>query len=411
MKTLDNIFIRAYSRDDEASSAAVQPSLEHAKELSGAFRPTLSSTAASWAAGVSTADVAAQRSPHWSDVTELVVSPTMVDAAAASGMGGAQLVLASVPTPGPMHPSASKSSADSQDAIVPETMRHRESDSVEERPSDTRTIRPVRLDTVQSGVRGPHFRAGTRSTEGTVAEVRVIGESTRGGPKLQPLLRESKFAPAWEVDEFGWSPLAQRLATDAQEPFQAAGTYLRGACREGLHALAITSASRGAGRTVTALGIARAVAASGVRAAILDADCERPAVASQLGLQSYSGWEDVILEGLPLEEVAVYSLADRFAALPLSAAKGGRLQLHDPRVTSFIHELGDMFDLVIIDMGPLGGLERRMFEAGNHCPIDAAIIVRDLRATSEDGEYAIGARLRAAGVKSVGIVENFARAA
>jgi hypothetical protein len=62
-------------------------------------------------------------------------------------------------------------------------------------------------------------------------------------------------------------------------------------------------------------------------------------------------------------------------------------------------------------MGPVGSSERRMFEAGVRCPVDAAIVVRDLRVTGEESEYAIGARLRAAGVKSVGIVENFARAA
>ncbi|MFM2096751.1 MAG: hypothetical protein RIS70_3875, partial [Planctomycetota bacterium] len=243
------------------------------------------------------------------------------------------------------------------------------------------------------------------------SEDRPSGDAHRRSLKLEPLMGATKFTPAWEVDEFGWSAFSKQLAREARESFQAAGTYLRSACREGLHVLAITSAARSAGRTSTALGIARAVAASGVRAAILDADLDQPALAMQLGLHSTCGWQEVILDRMPLEEVSVYSIADRITAIPLAPSLVDRLPLDDARVTTFVQQLTDYFDLIVVDMGPVGSSERRMFEAGVRCPVDAAIVVRDLRVTGEESEYAIGARLRAAGVKSVGIVENFARAA
>jgi len=109
-----------------------------------------------------------------------------------------------------------------------------------------------------------------------------------------------------------------------------------------------------------------------------------------------------------LEEVAIHSLTDRITVIPLTPAVSGiNLTLEDPRITAMVREAAELFDLLIIDMGPIGSANRRLFESGPHCPVDATIIVRDLRSTPAEPTFTIGARLRSAGVKSVGIVENF----
>ena len=72
-----------------------------------------------------------------------------------------------------------------------------------------------------------------------------------------------------------------------------------------------------------------------------------------------------------------------------------------------VREASQIFDLLVFDMGPIGSAARRMFETGDQCPLDASIIVRDLRLKPAESMHTIGARLRSAGVKSVGIIENF----
>ena len=65
------------------------------------------------------------------------------------------------------------------------------------------------------------------------------------------------------------------------------------------------------------------------------------------------------------------------------------------------------FDLVIVDLGPIGPGERIAFPPGEACPLDATIVVRDLRFASVTESHEVGERLYDAGVEAVGIAENF----
>jgi hypothetical protein len=62
---------------------------------------------------------------------------------------------------------------------------------------------------------------------------------------------------------------------------------------------------------------------------------------------------------------------------------------------------------VIVDLGPLSPGSEPLFPAGESCPLDAAVVVRDLRYASLAETKAIGQRLHAAGLEAVGIAENF----
>jgi hypothetical protein len=65
------------------------------------------------------------------------------------------------------------------------------------------------------------------------------------------------------------------------------------------------------------------------------------------------------------------------------------------------------FELVIIDLGPLGPGEGIAFPPGEKCPLDATIVVRDLRFASTSESQDVGERLYEAGVEAVGVAENF----
>jgi hypothetical protein len=127
-----------------------------------------------------------------------------------------------------------------------------------------------------------------------------------------------------------------------------------------------------------------------------------------VALEIAFGWQDAALGKIPLSEAAVKSLADDITLLPLESSLATRsLSLADPRVTATLRAAAATFELLILDLGPISASDGIAFPPGEACPLDAAIVVRDLRfATAAEG-IAVGQALADAGVEAVGIAENF----
>lgn len=212
--------------------------------------------------------------------------------------------------------------------------------------------------------------------------------------------------PAWEVDRFQWPDHCRQLLSSENQYLTDVGVRLSNAARDGLNILAITSTRRGEGRTTLALCLARAAADAGVKVALVDADIENAQLVNELGVEASCGWQEVVLGKQPLSEAAIVSLEDKFAFFPWTSSATLK-SLNDPRATKVLREIAKTYSLVILDLGPVPGRETRMFEDGENCPIDAAILVRDLRWTSAIEAQRVAAQLTAAGVESVGIAENF----
>jgi Mrp family chromosome partitioning ATPase len=181
------------------------------------------------------------------------------------------------------------------------------------------------------------------------------------------------------------------------------------AVQDGLRVLAITGTRRGEGRSTLALCLARAAARAGIEVAVMDADFLRPQLASKLGLETAFGWQDAALGAIPLSEAAIKSLADGITVMPLESAPATRrLSLADARVTATIRAAAATFELLILDLGPIGASDRVAFPQGEACPLDAAIVVRDVRFTPAEEAAEIGQMLHGIGIEAVGIAENFA---
>jgi Mrp family chromosome partitioning ATPase len=224
----------------------------------------------------------------------------------------------------------------------------------------------------------------------------------------QPNAAADDCVPLWEVDRFQWPVTVERLVSDKDGYFAQASGRLIAAVRDGLRTLAISGSRRGEGRTTLALCLARAAAQAGIQVAVIDADFARPQLAARIGLEVNHGWQDAATGLVPLSEAAIRSLSDNITVLPLeaSAARTG-LSLADPRVTATLRAAAATFELVIVDLGPLAAGDEPLFPAEEACPLDAAIVVRDLRYASSAESEEIGQRLMAAGVEAVGIAENF----
>ncbi len=227
---------------------------------------------------------------------------------------------------------------------------------------------------------------------------------------VEPLGLES-FTPAWEVDAFHWPEIAARLDVASGQKLTQSGDELHVATQDGLKVIAIVSTRREEGRSTLSLALARSAAAAGSRVALLDADGASPELARQLGLESPCDWQDVQRQGQALSEAAVASIEDRVTLFPLTVPTdtlSGRLD--DPLLSEVLYELKRHFDLVVVDTPPLPAESAVVSAIPLPCAVDMAVLVRNVQATPQDECLSAVARLRAMGVRAVGIVENFAPA-
>ncbi|MFT7640226.1 MAG: Mrp family chromosome partitioning ATPase, partial [Pirellulaceae bacterium] len=297
-----------------------------------------------------------------------------------------------------------------QDEAVGQTAAIQQDDAVGQE-ADAAQLEPE----AQTAVTSQEVQSDTISSADSSDEIQSDSDAAVAG-KIGPTSGTSAgggepvgdAAAEWEVDEFLWATACQKLMEQEEEYFLHAGRRLADTTREGVHVLAVTGSQRGEGRTTLAMCLARCAAAAGVRVAMVDADLQRPSLGRRLGVDAPCSWQDVLLCEAPLGETIVYSEEDRISLVPLNDTDEPHMKLDDDRVTRLIDALSKQFDLVVIDCGPLNDFESDFFERGSACPIDAAIVVRDLRASSAAEVYRTVQQLRNAGVPAVGIAENFA---
>ena len=203
----------------------------------------------------------------------------------------------------------------------------------------------------------------------------------------------------------------RRLDVASGQKLTQSGDELHVAAQDGLKVIAIVSTRREEGRSTLSLALARSAAAAGSRVALLDADGGSPELARQLGLESPCDWQDVQRQGQALSEAAVASIGDRVTLFPLTVPTdtlSGRLD--DPLLSEVLQELKRHFDLVVVDTPPLPAESAVISAIPLPCAVDMAVLVRNVQATPQDECLSAVTRLRAMGVRAVGIVENFAPA-
>ena len=225
--------------------------------------------------------------------------------------------------------------------------------------------------------------------------------------EAQKRLDAETFAPQWEVDRFVWPDVCHRLLDVERAYFQHVGERLKEATENGRHVLMITGARRGEGRTTLALCLARCAAEAGVGVALVDADLTNPQLGRCLGMETPCSWLDVIVDKAPLSEAAIASIEDRLTLFPLASTE--YVDIPDKRLIALLRNISKHYPLVIVDTGPMPDGDRSPLgdsrEESN--PIDAAIVVRDLRHTPADQTRATAERLQQSGILAVGIAENF----
>jgi Mrp family chromosome partitioning ATPase len=215
------------------------------------------------------------------------------------------------------------------------------------------------------------------------------------------------FSPDWEVDRFTWPDLCGRLLDAQRRYFRHVGEQLKAATDQSHHVVMVSGCRRGEGRTTLALCLAHSAAAAGVDVAVVDADWQNPQIGTRLGMEMPCGWTDALAGKKSLNEAAVTSIEDRLTLFPLRIPNESPVRLGDHRPSQVLRKIAARFPLVIIDASPLGSDDGSLFAGEEDCFVDAAIVVRDVRHTSEEEVLVTARRLQHSGIAAVGIAENF----
>ncbi len=233
---------------------------------------------------------------------------------------------------------------------------------------------------------------------------------TATSPNSLPLPLPVAFAPSWEVDQFFWPEVVKHIETSNKEAFQQIGKHLSLANRDGLKVMAITSGERGVGRSTVAMHMARCAASAGLRVALLDGDTFCPSLIDQLRLDMKQGWQDCLFENVPLQDIAIHSLADQITLFPLTSIisqQQAHANLH--RMVKLVRRISNAFDMVFIDGSRLNLEQRDLVGVGvgQENVVDAAIVVTDTELSVKEKVDSAVSILQGMGISSIGLVENF----
>lgn len=234
--------------------------------------------------------------------------------------------------------------------------------------------------------------------------------AARQAPETTPAANDPKqsvtakdpLQPIWEVDAFDIPSSIADLFFE-ERLFELVAKRIHDAVNEGLQSLIVTSTKAGEGRSTIAIGMAMAAAASGLHVALVDGDVEDPTLADDLRLDIEFGWLEAARGGLPLSQIAIYSIEDSVTLIPMMPRPTATTGPSITEVKKLIADLDDQFDLVIID-GPSGDMP--LIEQYS-AMVDSGIIAWDKSRTDLNTINELSSRMQQAGVSGVGIVENF----
>lgn len=120
-----------------------------------------------------------------------------------------------------------------------------------------------------------------------------------------------------------------------------------------IRVVAITSAVPGEGKTTTAMGLARAVAAAGGKVLLIDADARRRASSRQFADNVTLGLDEVLAGQATLEQAVVKDSLSGAFLLPQRIDSKGVGLTESPRLAELIEQVRERYDLVILDTPPV----------------------------------------------------------
>jgi capsular exopolysaccharide synthesis family protein len=170
-----------------------------------------------------------------------------------------------------------------------------------------------------------------------------------------------------------------------------------------LRTLLVTSPSAGEGKTSTAANLAIALAQSGERVVLVDADLRRARVAEMFGLEGAVGLTNVIRRQLPVAD-ALQGWQDTVAVLASGPLPPNPSEiLGSQSMTALVDELSALADIVIFDAPPVLPVTDAVVLATQ---VDGVLVVARYGRTQRSLAAEAHRRLQGVGAHIVGFVLN-----
>lgn len=211
----------------------------------------------------------------------------------------------------------------------------------------------------------------------------------------RPSTPQSRFRPQWEAPRFAWPATIEMLLERGVEGFAEVRDRLAEVSAKGKKVVAVYSFAAGEGCTTLTLCLAKMLADSGMKTAVVDASETNPELATRLGVRVEHGWEAIASGGPTVEDAAIHSVADDLTLAP-SLAKGSPENLDH-----LLYSMKSSYDMILVDVGQIHEVPEKVGQ------IDAAMIVRDLRLSDDSQVAEVVRRLGSAGISILGVTENF----
>ncbi|MGH9252959.1 MAG: GumC family protein [Vicinamibacterales bacterium] len=194
-----------------------------------------------------------------------------------------------------------------------------------------------------------------------IAIVLVLGMQYLSPKIVEP----EQIAQALGLPLIGVAPLVSKPGdalddlTNVPVPFQEAVRSIRthiflSSSTASTRTLAITSTNPGEGKTVIAGSLALAIAKTGRRVLLVDADMRRPQLDRLFNVGRSPGLSDIMTGEVTPSEALIQSSVKGLFILPAGAAVSSPSDLLDPeRFNHLIQSFRQVFDLVVIDCPPV----------------------------------------------------------
>lgn len=171
-------------------------------------------------------------------------------------------------------------------------------------------------------------------------------------------------------------------------------------------AIVITSAIPGEGKTTSAINLAIAMAQSGQRVLLVEADLRKPKIGEYLGIDSSIGLTSLLTFTAPMQQVLQPWHRDLLTVMPSGPIPPNPSELlASNAMQKRLEELKAMFDIVIIDAPPLLPVSDAAILAGI---ADGALFIAKWGGTRKAQLAASLEQLRTVGATLLGTVVNFA---
>jgi Mrp family chromosome partitioning ATPase len=229
-------------------------------------------------------------------------------------------------------------------------------------------------------------------------------------PPPKEAIAPPEFKPAWQVERFTWPRVCRRLMARAAEEFDRLADALLAANARGQKVLAMTGCCRGEGTTTLLLCAARRLAERGVKLVLVDADLNRPRLAKRLGVEVQSGWNETSGEDATfLSNAVVESAANNLALAAIREPADDQKHADWSWLAGCLDTLKNHYEMVLVDLGPLESIQSvgEFLDRTVGGKIDAILLVRNPRITSEARLAAEQEHLNGSGVALAGLIENF----